>query len=222
MNKASKLSMKIANIFSNDSKKEKATAQMTAQAQELEAQQEKARKEILLLTKTSRCGFPYKPTCVAYDCVQHILAIGTKYGYVKLFGGESVEYTIFHGTTSASSSSTSSSSSSGPSPLSTQSFGAVSGTNLVQSGQAGVADKQTPSGAAGAGGGALASAYMTNSTPSTTNTASLNFGSAVQFMAFVINEGALITYCDDTTITFWNLRQKQPGVLFTRKLVNEK
>jgi hypothetical protein len=34
---------------------------------------------------------------MAYDNLQHMLAVGTKYGYVKLYGGESVEYTIFHG-----------------------------------------------------------------------------------------------------------------------------
>ena len=215
MNKASKLSMKIANIFSNDSnKKEKATAQITAQAAELEALQEKARKEALIMTKTSRCGFPHKPTCIAYDCVQHLLAIGTKYGYVKLFGGDSIEYTIFHGASAQTSNA---------SPLTTQSFGTVSSVSTSTS-QTGT-DKQASSGNGGGGsgvggGGALSSAYM-NTTPSA-STVSLNFGSAVMFMSFVINEGALITYCEDTTLTFWNLRQKQPGVLFNRKLVNEK
>ena len=57
---------------------------------------------------------------------------------------------------------------------------------------------------------------------STMASAALNFPSAVLFMAFVINEGALITYCDDSTLSFWNLRQKQPAILFSKKLVNEK
>lgn len=204
MNKASKLSMKITNLFSSESKKEKqSTAQITAQAAELEAQQEKARKEILTLTKTSRLGFPYKPTSMAYDSVQHILAIGTKHGYVKLLGADSIEYTIFHGTGSLNNNS----------PLTTQTFGQVTATTSAASSVA----SQSPS---QSNGGSLAAAYISNAASG--STASSNFGSAVLFMSFVINEGALITYCDDSTLTFWNLRQKQPGVLFTRRLVNEK
>lgn len=170
--------MKIVNLFSNESKKEKQTAQITAQAAvDIEAQQEKPRKEPLTLTKTSRLGFPHKPTCMAYDSIQHLLAVGTKYGYVKLFGADSIEYTIFHGQAIENTAS--------PIPSQTS--------------------------------GSLAAPYMTNNSSLTSN-----FGSAVLFMAFVLNEGALITYCEDSTLSFWNLRQKQPGVLFTRKLVNEK
>lgn len=204
----SKLSMKITNLFSSESKKEKqTTAQITAQAAELEAQQEKARKEVLMLTKTSRLGFPYKPTSLAYDCVQHILAIGTKHGYVKLLGADSIEYTIFHGMASSSSSTNNNS------PLATQTFGTVTATTSATSSAASQSPSQSSS-------KSLASAYINNTASG--SAASANFGSAVLFMAFVINEGALITYCDDSTLTFWNLRQKQPGVLFARRLVNEK
>jgi hypothetical protein len=207
MNRASKISKKISNLFDRQNKKE-TNAQITAQTAELEAQQEKARKEVLLLTKTSRMGFPYKPTSMAYDCVQHIIAIGTKHGYVRLLGADSVEYTIFHGMGSSSSSNNNS-------PLATQTFGTVTATT---SGAAGNSTSSPNQVSGGGGGGSLAAAYINN----TSSAASANFGSAVLFMSFVINEGALITYCDDSTLTFWNLRQRQPGVLFTRRLVNEK
>ena len=34
--------------------------------------------------KTFRYGFPFEPTSIAYDVLQHLLAIGNKHGYVKL------------------------------------------------------------------------------------------------------------------------------------------
>ena len=64
---------------------------------------------------------------------------------------------------------------------------------------------------------AMHAAYQTQTAPA----AALNFPAAVLFMTFVINEGALITYCDDSTLSFWNLRQKQPAVLFSKKLVSK-
>ena len=179
---------KLANMFSND-KKSNATTQATQAAAELEASQEKARKEAVKLTKTSRNGFPHRPTSVAYDLVQHLLAIGTKYGYVKLYGGEGVEYTLYHAA-SASSQST---------------FGHVSSTPSMST--------------AGATGGTGGSPITGSPIIGSTSSASCG---AVLFMSFVVNEGALITYCEDSTISFWNLRQKQPGILFSKKLVNEK
>lgn len=35
-------------------------------------------------------------------------------------------------------------------------------------------------------------------------------------------KGVLITYCEDTTLSLWNLRQKQPAVSNSKKLINEK
>ncbi|RNA10956.1 syntaxin-binding 5 isoform X2, partial [Brachionus plicatilis] len=160
MSMASKFSMKLANIFSNSDKKNPSSSCASTATAELEAIHEKAKKETLKLTKTSRIGFPHKPTCLAYDQVQHLLAVGTKYGFVKLYGGDSIEYTIYHSQTNNSSS-----------------------QNLQQH-----------------------SAHQ----------------NAVLSMAFVTNEGALITYTEDSTLSLWNLRQKQPGVTFSKKLINER
>lgn len=158
---ASKFSMRLANIFSNSDKKNQASSQASTATAELEAIHEKAKKETLKLTKTSQIGFPHKPICLAYDQVQHLLAVGTKYGFVKLYGGDFIEYTIYH----------------------SQSNNSSSSQNLQQ------------------------------------NSPNSN---AVLHMAFVTNEGALITYTEDSTLSLWNLRQKQPGVTFSRKLINEK
>ena len=38
-----------------------------------------------LLLQTYRYGFPDRPTCISYDPVQSILAIGTKDGSLKLY-----------------------------------------------------------------------------------------------------------------------------------------
>ncbi|KAJ8314810.1 hypothetical protein KUTeg_006960 [Tegillarca granosa] len=35
--------------------------------------------------KTVRHGFPYQPTAVAFDPVQHLLAIGTKSGALRMY-----------------------------------------------------------------------------------------------------------------------------------------
>lgn len=97
--------------------------------------------------------------------MQRLLAIGTRFGYVKLYGGESIEYTLYHAPSSKSDN----------------------------------GGSQSPITAAG-----------------------VLLPAAVLHMSFVINEGALITYCDDGALSFWNLRQKQPGILFTKKLINER
>ena len=219
MNITSKFSMKLANIFSND-KKSHVNSQASAASADLEAAQEKARKEQLVLTKTSRLGFPYRPTCMSYDPVQHLLAIGTKHGYVKLYGGEMVEYTLFHSaapqgftpipssyvapnnnnnnTSNSSSNNNSNNSNNSPNP------------NSSHYSQSSAASSNSAAAYAASSGGS-----------ERLSTSALYFPSAVLFMTFVINEGALITYCDDNILSFWNLRQKQPGILFSKKLMSE-
>jgi hypothetical protein len=204
-----KLSSKLANIFSNE-KKSSAQVQAQSAAAEIEASQERARKELLKLTKTARIGFPYRPTCIAYDSVQHLVAIGTRQGYVKLYGGESIEYTISHMSSAASQQGASAGlSSGGGGAQSFEAVGSVAGFGSA-SASSGNESPVTATGTAAKYVEASASSNQPTSLPS------------VLFMSFVINEGALITLCDDSTISFWNLRQKQPGILFSRKLVNEK
>jgi hypothetical protein len=203
---ASKLS-KLANIFSND-KKSNAQAQAQTTAAEIEASQERARKELLKLTRTARVGFPHRPSCIAYDPVQHMVAIGTRHGYVKLYGGEFIEYTISHATPLCSSSS------GGGGAQSFEPVASVAGFKDSSSGN------DSPVAVAAASSGGMAGKYADLAAASSSQTPVVP--PAVLFMSFVINEGALITLCDDSNISFWNLRQKQPGILFSRKLVNEK
>lgn len=169
--------LKMFDTITND-KKSNATSQANAAAADLEASQESMRtNENLQLCKMVRHGFPYKPTCIAYDIVQHMVAIGTRNGYVRLFGADGVESTMFHVSSLMTLGNT-------PSAVNTN---LISGSPIC--------------GAANNGGG---------------------FSPSVLFMSFLMNEGALITYCDDNTLSFWNIRQKQPGMVFTKKLVNER
>lgn len=39
----------------------------------------------LFLLQTVRHGFPHQPTAMAWDSVQHLLAIGTKSGSVRVY-----------------------------------------------------------------------------------------------------------------------------------------
>lgn len=217
---ASKFGSKLANIFSTDKKSSSSAQAHAAQsaAADLEASQERARRELLKMTKTARIGFPYRPTCVAYDPVQHLVAVGTRQGLVKLYGGESVEYTISHvGASSGNGSNGASSSAASTSTC--QSFCSISmqsASSATDSNNNNTNNGSPVLGASGSGGTAAAYASLMSSSSSSPTTP------AVLFMSFVVNEGALITYCDDSTISFWNLRQKQPGILFSRKLVNEK
>lgn len=188
MSIASKFGKSIANMFANDKKLNAEKAQ--AAAADLESSQEMLRKDGLKVSKTARFGFPFKPTCMAYDSVQHLLAIGTKNGYIKLFGAESVEYTIFHA----------SSSNSNQQVQQPASPGSSNTNNISLSGSPVLSSSHVISAAAGA-----------NTLPA-----------AVLFIQFIVNEGALVVYCDDGILSFWNLRQKQPGLLFSKKLVNEK
>ncbi|XP_054270677.1 syntaxin-binding protein 5-like isoform X7 [Macrosteles quadrilineatus] len=53
------------------------------------------------VTKTFRHGFPYQPTAVAFDPVQHLLAIGTKTGSLRLLGRPGVDSHVRHETDAA-------------------------------------------------------------------------------------------------------------------------
>ncbi|CAB3982264.1 Hypothetical predicted protein, partial [Paramuricea clavata] len=44
---------------------------------------ERLKPEQFSLLKTVRHGFPYKPTCLAYDPLQKLLAIGTAKGCIN-------------------------------------------------------------------------------------------------------------------------------------------
>lgn len=178
--KSHKFGKSIMKMFDNitSDKKSNASLQAAAAAADLEASQESMRtNENLQLCKMTRHGFPYKPTCIAYDLVQHLVAIGTRNGYVKIFGAETVECTMFH---------VGSLTTIGKTPA------GVNTTLLCGS---------PICGGSGNGGG---------------------FSPSVLHMAFLINEGALITYCDDNTLSFWNIRQQQPGICFSKKLINER
>ncbi|CAF3620024.1 unnamed protein product [Rotaria socialis] len=59
---------------------------------------ETSRKEDFSLSEIVRYGFPYRPTTLAYDSVQKILAIGTKHGIIKIYGGAFVECSLSHPT----------------------------------------------------------------------------------------------------------------------------
>lgn len=193
MSMASKFGKSIVNMFSNDKKINAEKALATAN--DLETAQELLRKDGVKLCKTARFGFPFKPTCMAYDCVQHLLAIGTKNGYIKIFGGDSVEYTIFHASSSIN-------------------------QQQQQQQQSNSNGNNTPSCITLTGSPLLSTMHMAANVGA--SNANLPLSSAILFIQFIVNEGALVVYCEDSTLSFWNLRQKQPGLLFSKKLVNEK
>jgi syntaxin-binding protein 5 len=45
---------------------------------------------------TVRHGFPFKPLSMAYDPIQHLLAIGTRCGEVRIFGRPGLDMEIRH------------------------------------------------------------------------------------------------------------------------------
>lgn len=57
---------------------------------------ERLKAEDFIVSKTFRYGFPDKPTCIAYDPVQSILAIGTYDGSLKILGKLGVECHVKH------------------------------------------------------------------------------------------------------------------------------
>ncbi|VDP86849.1 unnamed protein product [Echinostoma caproni] len=46
-------------------------------------------------------GFPHQPTCMAFDPIQKIVAIGTKTGIIRIFGRPGVDYVVSHPSSSA-------------------------------------------------------------------------------------------------------------------------
>ncbi|UJR23337.1 hypothetical protein I4U23_026351 [Adineta vaga] len=59
---------------------------------------ETSKKDDFSLSEIVRYGFPYRPTTIAYDPVQKLLAIGTKNGIIKIYGGAFVECSLSHPT----------------------------------------------------------------------------------------------------------------------------
>lgn len=98
-----------------------------------------------VFTKTSRYGFPYQPTCIAYDPVQSILALGAYDGSLRILGQAGVECHVQH-----------------------------------------------------------------------------DSSAAVIELIFLINEGALISLCEDDYIHLWNLRQAQPALVQSLRFNREK
>ena len=48
------------------------------------------------LERTLVHGYPYKPTAMAFDPVQKVLAIGNKEGTIKVFGKRGIDLTFQH------------------------------------------------------------------------------------------------------------------------------
>ena len=48
------------------------------------------------LERTLVHGYPYKPTAMAFDPVQRVLAIGNKEGTIKIFGKRGIDLTYQH------------------------------------------------------------------------------------------------------------------------------
>nr|XP_034331934.1 syntaxin-binding protein 5-like isoform X7 [Crassostrea gigas] len=59
--------------------------------------EETLRTDHFQVSKTVRYGFPYEPTSVAFDPVQHLLAIGTKSGSLRILGRPGVDIHCSHG-----------------------------------------------------------------------------------------------------------------------------
>ncbi|XP_046399509.1 syntaxin-binding protein 5 isoform X2 [Ischnura elegans] len=62
---------------------------------------ETLRSEHFQVAKTFRHGFPFQPTALAYDPVQHLLAIGTKSGSIRIVGRPGVDCHLMHPDTNA-------------------------------------------------------------------------------------------------------------------------
>ncbi|XP_052807589.1 syntaxin-binding protein 5-like isoform X9 [Mya arenaria] len=107
--------------------------------------EETIRSEDIQVAKTVRHGFPYQPTAMAFDSVQHILAIGTKSGSLRIFGQPGVDLHCHHG----------------------------ADVSVLQ-------------------------------------------------ILFLVNEGALVTFCSDDNIHLWNYRQKRPEIVHSLKFQRER
>ncbi|CAH8438141.1 unnamed protein product [Dicrocoelium dendriticum] len=90
-------------------------------------------------------GFPYRPSCMAFDPVQKILAVGTKTGIIRIFGRPGVDYVVSH-----------------PSPA------------------------------------------------------------AVLQIWFLINEGGLISICEDDIAHLWSIRQRSPELVHSLQFKRER
>ncbi|OWF48268.1 Syntaxin-binding protein 5 [Mizuhopecten yessoensis] len=107
--------------------------------------EETLRTDHFQVCKTVRHGFPYQPTAVAFDPVQHLLAIGTKTGSLRILGRPGVD---------------------------------------IHCSQ----DREI----------------------------------AITQILFLVNEGALVTVCNDDSLHLWNFRQKRPEVVHTLKFQRER
>ncbi|XP_074645038.1 syntaxin-binding protein 5-like [Tubulanus polymorphus] len=58
--------------------------------------EETLRSEHFQVCKTIRHGFPYQPMCLAFDPIQHLLAIGSKNGSLRIFGRPGVDCHVSH------------------------------------------------------------------------------------------------------------------------------
>ncbi|KAF5403307.1 hypothetical protein PHET_03020 [Paragonimus heterotremus] len=90
-------------------------------------------------------GFPYHPTCMAFDPVQKIIALGTKAGVIRIFGRPGVDYVVFHPSSSA----------------------------VIQ-------------------------------------------------IIFLVNEGGLVSICQDDVVHLWNIRQKNPELVHSLQFKRER
>ncbi|XP_033741005.1 syntaxin-binding protein 5-like isoform X4 [Pecten maximus] len=107
--------------------------------------EETLRTDHFQVCKTVRHGFPYQPTAVAFDPVQHLLAIGTKTGSLRILGRPGVDI------------------------------------HCSQDGDI-----------------------------------------AITQILFLVNEGALVTVCNDDSLHLWNFRQKRPEIVHTLKFQRER
>ena len=48
------------------------------------------------LEKTVLHGYPFKPTCISFDPVQKLLAIGNKFGQIRFLGKPGIDITFEH------------------------------------------------------------------------------------------------------------------------------
>ncbi|XP_069133326.1 syntaxin-binding protein 5-like isoform X4 [Argopecten irradians] len=107
--------------------------------------EETLRTDHFQVCKTVRHGFPYQPTAVAFDPVQHLLAIGTRTGSLRILGRPGVD---------------------------------------IHCNQ----DRDI----------------------------------AITQILFLVNEGALVTVCNDDSLHLWNFRQKRPEIVHTLKFQRER
>ncbi|KAG4070767.1 hypothetical protein HA402_010993 [Bradysia odoriphaga] len=62
-------------------------------------ERQQLQKELFAFRKTVQHGFPHKPTALAYDPKDKLMAIGTQSGAIKIFGRPGVEFYGQHSAT---------------------------------------------------------------------------------------------------------------------------